>query len=103
MSLLRLAERVMGEGEVFRAGERLTCVAYELSLYGEYLVKDGSLALAGQVVEGHVHASPDALEALLGLTAPLTLHLEDGRRCDVYLLNTEGTITSADDRGCYWP
>lgn len=101
MSMLKIAERVMGEGALYRDGQLIMRAAYELSRYGEFHVRDGHLVQTGEVVEGHLHASPDTLEPLLGTASPLTVHLDDGRRCDVYLLNSEGTLTSADGRGFY--
>src|SRR5687767_8283430 len=101
MSMLRLAERVMGEGDLYRLGERVLRAGYEMSLYHEYTVQGGDLKPTGDVIEGQLHAPPDALEPLLGTSSPLTLHLDDGRSCDVYVLNTEGQVTAADLRGFY--
>lgn len=101
MSLLRLMERLMGEGAVSRDGTPMGRLAYELSRYGEFEVVDGALEPRGDVVEGHLHASPDVLNDLVGMSAPLTIALEDGRRCDVYVVNVEGAVTGADSRGFY--
>jgi hypothetical protein len=97
--MLRLAERVMGEGELFRAGAALRTVPYELSCYREYAVEGSDLTSLGDLIEGHLHASPDDLEPLVGTSHVLTLHLDDGRRCDLYVVNTDGVVTSADRRG----
>lgn len=101
MSMLRLIERTLGEGDVYRHGERVARAGYELARYHEFDVTGGHLAARGELVEGHLLAPPDALEPLLGTSAPLTLHLDDGRRCDLYVLNADGLITSADERGFY--
>jgi hypothetical protein len=101
MSMLRLVERTMGEGDLYRLGGRVLRAGYELSRYQEFDVSDGQLALRGELVEGHLHASAQGLEPLLGTAAPLTLHLDDGRRVDLFVLNADGVVTSADQRGFY--
>jgi hypothetical protein len=101
MSMLRLAERVMGEGDLSRRGTTLARVGYELARYNEVRVEEGEMTRRGDLVEGHLHAPPEALDALLGTSAPLTLVLDDGRRLDLYVVNTDGLVTSADDRGFY--
>lgn len=101
MSMLRLAERVMGEGDVYRQGRRLLRAGYELSRYREFAVRGSEMVPMGEVVEGHLHGAPDTLEGLLGTAAPLTLHLDDGRFVDLFLVNTDGVITAADERGFY--
>jgi hypothetical protein len=103
MSMLRLVERVMGEGDLHRGGERVLRAGYELARYQQYDVAGGALTPRGEVVEGHLHAPPDALEPLLGTSAHLTLHLDDGRRLDLYVLNVDGAITGADERGLHGP
>lgn len=101
MSMLRLTERTMGEGDLYRLGELVIRAGYELARYHEFDVKDGDLVARGELVEGHLHAAAHVLEPLLGTAAPLTLHLDDGRRFDLYVLNADGVITSADRRGFY--
>jgi hypothetical protein len=101
MSILRLVERVMGEGDLLRDGARVLRVGYELAVYDQLTAHEGRLIPGGGLVEGHLHAAPDALEPLLGTASPLTLLLDDGRRCDLYLLNSDGVITSANERGFY--
>lgn len=99
--MLRLVERVLGEGEIYRQGERLLKAGYELALYQDWSPQDGRLVAGHYEVDGHLLAAPDALDSLLGTHAPLTLHLDDGRRFDCYLLNHEGAVTPADGRGLY--
>jgi hypothetical protein len=101
MSILRLAERVMGEGDIHRSGASLGRVGYELSRYEQVDVEGSELRPRGHLVEGHLHAPPGLLALLPGTEAPLTLHLDDGRHVDVYVLGAEGVITSADERGFY--
>ncbi len=101
MSMLRLVERTMGEGVLSRLGARMLRAGYELSRYQEFDVRDGHLSLRGELVEGHLHAPPHALEPLLGTAAPLTLHLDNGRCFDLFVVNADGVVTSADQRGFY--
>jgi hypothetical protein len=101
MTMLRLAERVMGEGRLTRDGATVGRAAYELSRYHEVAVEESGLRARGDIVEGHLHLSPEELEPLVGTAAPLTLHLDDGRRANVYVVNTDGVIASADARGFY--
>ena len=99
--MLRLVERVLGEGDLYRGGARVLRVGYELALYQNWNVQDGTLVPAQHEVDGHVMASPQELESLLGTAAPLTLALDDGRKVDLYVLNPEGAVTPADERGFY--
>jgi hypothetical protein len=99
--MLRLVERVLGEGDVFRDGTRLLRTGYELALYQNWNVQEGALVPAQYEVEGHLMAPAPELESLLGTASPLTLRLDDGRRVDLYLLNLEGAVTPADERGFY--
>lgn len=101
--MLRLVERVLGEGDVVRDGQRLLRAGYELALYQAWAAAGGQLVPGHYEVEGHLMAAPDALDPLLGTTSCLTLHLDDGRRFDCYLLNHEGALTPADQRGLYRP
>ena len=99
--MLRVVERVLGEGDVHRAGARVAQAGYELTLYRDWVDCNGQLAPRDYEVEGHLMAPPDVLDALLGTSAPLTLHLDGRRAVDLYLVNTEGAITGADRRGFY--
>jgi hypothetical protein len=99
--MLRVVERVLGEGDLVREGQLVLRAGYELTLYQHWSEKDGTLQPGHYEVEGHLLASSDALERALGTAAPLTLHLDDGRRFDLFVINTEGTITGADQRGLY--
>ena len=99
--MLRVVERVLGEGDVFRDGRRVARTGYELTLYRAWADVGGRLAPRHFEVEGHLLGDPRTLEGLLGTAAPLTLHLDDGRRFDCYLVNPEGGVTSADERGFY--
>ena len=99
--MLRLIERVLGEGEIFRDGVRRLRAGYELALYQNWDVRDGNLVPGLYEVEGHLMASPEDLESLLGTASPLTLALDDGRNVDLYVVNLEGAVTPADERGFY--
>jgi len=99
--MLRVVERVMGEGNLLRAGLVVLRAGYEITLYRHWEMQDGALQPGAYDVEGFLVADPTSLEPALGVATPLTLHLDDGRRCDVYVVNTDGVITSADRRGLY--
>jgi hypothetical protein len=99
--MLRVVERVLGEGDLHRGGAWVAQAGYELTLYRKWVDTDGRLEPRHYEVEGHLLANPDVLEPLLGTSAPLTLHLDGQRAVDLYLLNTDGAITSADERGFY--
>lgn len=98
--MLRLVERILGEGDVFRDGQRLLRAGYELAVYRDWTSVEGQLTPGHFEVEGHLMATPDDLDPLLGTTV-LTLHLDDGRRLDCFVLNHEGALTPADGRGLY--
>lgn len=99
--MLRVVERIMGEGPVERNGRELFRAGYELTVYRDWTSRDGTLSPGHFEIEGHLMASAEQLEGALGVESPLTLHLDDGRRFDLYVVNTEGTVTSADKRGLY--
>lgn len=99
--MLRVVERVLGEGDLHRSGAWLARAGYELALYRHWVDQDGQLEPRHFEVEGHLIAPPEVLEPLLGTSAPLTLCLDTQRAVDVYLLNADGAITSADGRGFY--
>lgn len=100
--MLRLIERVLGEGDLYREGTRVLRAGYELALYQHWTpAAEGRLVPGHYEVEGHLLATTEALDALLGTTSPLTLHLDDGRRVDLFVVNTDGAVTPADERGFY--
>lgn len=101
--MLRVVERVLGEGMVTRGGQPLGRVGYELSLYQEWTPVAERLVGGTFEIEGHFMASPDRLDDWVGTSAPLVLHLDDGRLADLYLVNTDGVVTPADARGFYRP
>lgn len=99
--MLRVVERVMGEGPAHRDGRELFRVGYELTVYRNWTSSNGTLEPGHFEVEGHLMASPEQLDGALGVSSPITLHLDDGRRFDFYVVNTEGVVTGADERGLY--
>ena len=99
--MLRVVERVLGEGPVTRAGASLGRVAYELALYRDWTSTADGLVAGAFEVDGHFMAPADRLDAWIGTQAPLELALDDGRHVNLYLVNLEGVVTSADDRGFY--
>ena len=101
--MLRVVERVMGEGAVTRAGLPLGTVAYELTLYRQWASTPDGLVAGDYEVDGHFMAPPARLDNWTGTTAPLVLDLDDGRRVDLYVVNLDGVVTPADTRGFYLP
>lgn len=101
--MLRVVERVMGEGALTRDDRPLGTVGYELTLYRQWTSTPEGLVPGAFEVEGYVMAPPDRLDGWIGTSAPLVLHLDDGRCVAVYLVNLDGVITPADERGFYVP
>jgi hypothetical protein len=99
--MLRVVERVLGEGQLFREGASLFRAGYELTVYRRWHDEGGTLVAGDYEVEGYLVAPAAAVETALGTIAPATLHLDDGRRFDLYVLNGDGAVTSADGRGLY--
>lgn len=99
--MLRVVERVLGEGDLVRDGAVVLRAGYELTLYREWTPRGAELVAGPFQVEGHLMASRDALEPLLGVASVLTLRLDAGRAVDLFLVNADGLITSADERGFY--
>ncbi len=97
--MLRVVERVLGEGDLTRDGQPVGRVGYELTLYQEWHEQCGKLIAGGFTVEGLFLAPPSTLESALGTSSPLTLHLDDGRIWHCYVVNPDGLATPADERG----
>jgi hypothetical protein len=99
--MLRVVERILGEGDLAQNGEVVLRVGYELTLYREWTPRGAELVAGPFQVEGHLLASPHRLEPLLGVAGVLTLRLDERRAVDLYVVNAGGLITSADERGFY--
>lgn len=97
--MLRVVERVFGEGELHGQPNLSLKAGYQLAVYRDWRDKDGTLTAGDFVVEGHVLASPDDLRSLLFTADPLTLHLDDGRHVRVYVVSEEGAVSGADQVG----
>lgn len=97
--MLRVVERVFGEGELAAASGPGLKAGYQLAVYRDWQSRDGELTAGDFVVEGHLLASPDALRPMLFTSEPLTLRLDDGRRVRVYVVSEEGAVSSADGAG----
>jgi hypothetical protein len=96
--MLRIVERVMGEGRIVRGGVELAACGYTLNVYQEWARSSGEVAPAGFVVDGHLLAGPDVLEPLVG-ASDLVLHLDDGRRLALFLVSGDGAISGVGERG----
>jgi hypothetical protein len=96
--MLRLVERLFGEGQLCdpRAPEAPLTVAYELEVYRDWQVREGDWIAGEWVIEGHLLAAPDALEPLAGRGEPFALHMHDGRRLDVFVLDGAGRLVNVE-------
>ncbi len=95
--MLRLSDRTFGEGRL--EGEALAAplaVGYELEIYRDWESRDGTLVPGEWVIEGHLLAAPDALDRLVGHGSPFLLHLDDGRRLEVFVLDPHGGVINVE-------
>ena len=99
--MLRVVERVLGEGDLVREGRTVLRAGYEIALYRQWSDERGTLVPGAYEVEGCLLADSADLERALGTSSPATLLMDDGRRVDLYVLNPDGAITGADGRGFY--
>jgi hypothetical protein len=97
--MLRVVERLYGEGQIVREGTPVLDAGYQITVYQEWQDTGGSLTAGGFVIEGHVMAGPEQLAGLLFTARPLTFRFEDGREADIYVVSEDGAVASADDRG----
>jgi hypothetical protein len=96
--MLRLVERFFGEGQLhdpLAPGAPLA-VGYELEVYRDWQVRAGDWIAGEWVIEGHVLAAPDALERLAGRGDTFALHMHDGRRLDVFVLDGAGRVVNVE-------
>ena len=94
MPYFETLERIKGFGELCREdGQLIGEVEYSIVVLQEML-DEGNAGL--EVVEGDIDDSVD-LFSLVGES--LVLHLEDGRRMDMFIADTEGRI---ENRGKPW-
>lgn len=91
-------ERLFGEGRLHDPGapDRPLPTAYELDVYRDWYVHDGALTPGDWVVEGHLLAPADALAALEGRGNTFTLHMDDARRLEVFVLDGAGRIVNVE-------
>lgn len=97
--MLRIVERVLGDGAIVAADQSRTRAGYQLAVYREWADQNGELVAGGFVVEGLVMLEPAALAKLLFTSRPLRLELEDGRSVAIYIVSEDGSVSGADDRG----
>lgn len=96
--MLRLVERLFGEGQLHDTatpGPPLV-VAYELDVYRDWEIHGGEFREGEWVIEGLLLSAPDALAALAGRGDPFVLHMDDGRRLEVFALDGEGRIVNVE-------
>ena len=94
--MLRLSERVFGEGHLHGTADVPLAVGYELDVYRDW-VSEGTTLVPGEwVIEGHLLADPSRLVPLAGHGSPRVLHLDDGRRLEVFVLDPHGRIVNVE-------
>jgi hypothetical protein len=102
---IETSEETTGCGEVFHQGVSLGSVGYTITVTQE--IRE-TTAIAGNVVSsrgakdirGRIGADPAKLFELFQTDtsqAPLTLHLEDGRRWDFGLTNLQGDAVNTGE------
>lgn len=95
--MLRLVERLFGEGHLHDAKAAASlAVAYELDVYRDWQVRDATMAPGEWVIEGHVMAAAEALDALAGRGDTFRLAMDDGRHLDVFVLDGQGRIVNVE-------
>jgi hypothetical protein len=95
--MLRLSDRRFGEGRL--EGPALAAplpVGYQLEVYRDWESREGTLVPGEWVIEGHLMAAPAALDGLAGHGSPFQLHLDDGRRLEVFVLDPHGRIVNVE-------
>ncbi len=105
--MLRELETVSGEGKVYCHGEYMYPVRYRITvLQRMHTIKTYGSApsqIPGLMdIKGRIAADKAALLHMVEQAEPpFTLHLQDGRRLDFLVVNSEGRILNASDRGLY--
>lgn len=97
--MLRVVERLFGEGTLSGAAQDDLRAGYQLAIYRNWEDRSGALTPGDFIIEGHVLAPPDDLRPRLFTAEPLTLTLEDGRCTQVYVVSEEGAVSGADGSG----
>lgn len=96
--MLRLVERLFGEGHLHdpRAPDAPLAVAYELDVYRDWQVHGATMTAGEWVVEGHMLAAPEALDALAGRGDTFRLAMDDGRQLEVFVLDGQGRLVNVE-------
>lgn len=95
--MLRIVERLFGEGRIAKAGTAVAAGGYAVSVYREWQAQGTDMVAGDFVIEGHLMLPPHELEGLVG-ASDLVLYLEDGRWFDLYVMSADGAITNVDGR-----
>ena len=99
----RIVEQSAGDGDVFSGTVPVGRVHYHLAVYQHFPDDEGESVPANVEVEGRVTAIEGLdVEECHRSGVELTLHLVDGRRLDLLIMNDEGGIRSTG-RGLYVP
>ncbi len=95
--MLRIVERLFGEGQVLCGGTPVGAGGYSVSVYRDWQPAGREMVAGDFVIEGHLMLPPHDLERLLG-AANLVLRLDDGRWLDFHLVGLDGAIANVDGR-----
>jgi hypothetical protein len=91
----RIVEQPAGDGDVFSGGARVGRVHYHLAVYQHFSEHEGESVPAHLEVEGRMTAIGDLdVAGCHQRGVELTLHLVDGRRLDLLVINDRGGIRS---------
>jgi hypothetical protein len=94
--MLRLVERLFGEGEICEQGVLLARASYMLAVYRDWHQQDDDLVAGDYVIEGHLMADPETLARLVAPITPRELLLDDGRRLPILIVSADGAIMNVE-------
>jgi len=100
-----ILENVKGMGAVYHGEEFIRELGYDITVWQEWLHSSGAAPIEGlQEITGLVFDinSPIGVADLVDGRV-LTLHLEDGRRLDFFIRNSDGEIANSGPDGLYEP
>ncbi|MPY89761.1 MAG: hypothetical protein GEU99_17795 [Luteitalea sp.] len=94
--MLRLVERLFGDGEISEQGVLLARAGYMLAVYRDWQQAADELIPGEYVIEGHLMADPETLARLVAPLTPRELLLDDGRRLLILIVSADGAIMNVE-------